>query len=125
LNDVDPLDGENIYKYLTSMKAKGYRVVVNVGRLTIQKGIPNLLRAAAEVIKRAPKTLFLFVGSGEQDQELLELSASLGISQNVVFTGFQRGKKWRDAYAVGDLFVLPSISEPFGLTPLEAVGYGT
>lgn len=125
LNDVDPLEGENVYKYIEAMKAHGYRVVVNVGRLTIQKGIPNLLRAAAEVVKRAPKTLFLFVGSGEQDRELLELSAQLGISQNVLYTGFQRGKKWRDAFAIGDLFVMPSISEPFGLTPLEAVGYGT
>lgn len=125
LTDVDPLEGENVYKYLSAMKENGYRVVVNVGRLTIQKGIPNLLRAAADVVARAPKTLFLFVGSGEQDRELLELAAQLGISQNVLFTGFQRGKKWRDAYAIGDLFVMPSISEPFGLTPLEAVGYGT
>jgi glycosyltransferase involved in cell wall biosynthesis len=125
LRDVEPLDGENIYKYLEAMKSHGYRVVVNVGRLTIQKGIPNLLRAAAEVVKRAPKTIFLFVGTGEQDRELLELAAQLGISQKVLFTGFQRGKKWRDAYAIGDLFVMPSISEPFGLTPLEAVGYGT
>lgn len=125
LADVEPLDGENIYKYLSAMKENGYRVVVNVGRLTIQKGIPNLLRAAADVVARAPKTIFLFVGSGEQDRELLELAAQLGISQNVLFTGFQRGKKWRDAYAIGDLFVMPSISEPFGLTPLEAVGYGT
>jgi glycosyltransferase involved in cell wall biosynthesis len=43
----------------------------------------------------------------------------------VIFTGFQRGRNWRDAFAIGDLFVLPSISEPFGLTPLEAIGYGT
>jgi glycogen synthase len=107
------------------MKQHGYRVVVNVGRLTIQKNLPNLLRAAKEVVARAPKTIFLFVGSGEQERELLEQAASLGIGRNVVFTGFQRGKAWRDAYAIGDLFVMPSISEPFGLTPLEAVGYGT
>jgi glycogen synthase len=123
--DVEPLDGDNAYKYLAKIKAQGYRVVVNVGRLTIQKGLPNLLQAAAEVLKRAPKTLFLIVGSGEQEQELLELAASLGISSNVIFTGFLRGKQWRDAYAIGDLFVMPSVSEPFGLTPLEAVGYGT
>jgi glycosyltransferase involved in cell wall biosynthesis len=65
------------------------------------------------------------VGSGEQYHELIELSAELGIGQNVLFTNFQRGKRWRDAFAIGDLFVMPSISEPFGLTPLEAVGYGT
>jgi glycosyltransferase involved in cell wall biosynthesis len=43
----------------------------------------------------------------------------------VLFADFQRGKRWRDAFAIGDLFVMPSVSEPFGLTPLEAVGYGT
>ncbi len=125
LKDVEPLDTDNTYKYLTRMKQHGYRVVVNVGRLTIQKNLPNLLIAAKEVIARAPKTIFLFVGSGEQERELLEQAAALGIGRNVVFTGFQRGKAWRDAYAIGDLFVMPSISEPFGLTPLEAVGYGT
>lgn len=123
--NVQPLEGDNAYHYLTAMKSQGYRVVVNVGRLTIQKGLPNLLKAAQEVLQRAPKTIFLFVGNGEQHQELLEMSAALGISNNVIFTGFQRGKPWRDAFAIGDLFVMPSLSEPFGLTPLEAVGYGT
>jgi glycogen(starch) synthase len=123
--DLAPLDSGNSYRYLEAMKAQGYHVVVNVGRLTVQKGLPNLLRAAKEVIARAPKTLFLIVGSGEQYYELLDLAADLGIGQNVLFTDFQRGKRLRDAFAVGDLFVMPSVSEPFGLTPLEAVGYGT
>lgn len=123
--DVLPLDGENTYRYLELMKAEGYRVVVNVGRLTIQKGLPNLLKAAKAVVERAPKTIFLIVGSGEQDTELIELAAELGISKNVIFAGFLRGKEWRDAFAIGDLFVMPSVSEPFGLTPLEAIGYGT
>lgn len=123
--DMEPLGDDNIYRYLSLMKQQGYRVVVNVGRLTIQKGLPNLIRAAKEVIDRAPKTIFLIVGSGEQDRELLELSASLGISQNVILTGFQRGKAWRDAFAIGDLFVMPSVSEPFGIAPLEAINYGT
>lgn len=122
---LEPLDGDNAYRYLETMKRHGYRVVVNIGRLTVQKNLPNLLKAAKEVVARAPKTIFLIVGSGEQQQELMELAAELGISRNVVFTGFLRGKKWRDAYAIGDLFVMPSISEPFGLTPLEAIGYGT
>lgn len=122
---VEPLDTTNAYQYLTTMKSQGYRVVVNVGRLTIQKGLPNLLLAAKEVILRAPKTIFLIVGAGEQYLELVEQAAELGISRNVVFTGFLRGKQWRDAYAIGDLFVMPSVSEPFGLTPLEAIGYGT
>lgn len=125
VTDVQPLDNSNAYSYLSKMKQQGYRVVVNVGRLTVQKGLPNLLRAAKDVIDRAPKTIFLIVGSGEQERELLLQAAELGISKNVIFTGFQRGKAWRDAFAIGDLFVMPSVSEPFGLTPLEAIGYGT
>lgn len=123
--DILPLDADNAYHYLEAMKALGYRVVVNVGRLTIQKGLPNLLRAAQKVVQVNPKTLFLIVGSGEQYYELLELAAELGIGPNVLFTDFQRGKRLRDAFGIGDLFVLPSVSEPFGLTPLEAIGYGT
>lgn len=119
------LDTDNAYRYLTSMKRLGYHVVVSVSRLTIQKGLPNLLLAAKEVIAKQPKTLFLIVGSGEQYYELIEQAAGLGIGSHVLFTDFQRGKNWRDAFAVGDLFVMPSVSEPFGLTPLEAIGFGT
>lgn len=125
LADVPQLEGDNAYSYIARMKQEGYRVVVNVGRLTIQKGLPNLLRAAQKVVQIHPKTLFLIVGSGEQYHELVMMSAELGISKNVVFTNFQRGKRLRDAYAISDLFVMPSISEPFGLTPLEAIGYGS
>ena len=120
-----PLDEQNVYKYLTHMKSKGYKVVTNIGRLTIQKGISNLLRAFKKVIEFNPKTLLLIVGSGDQMHELVELSADLGIAKNVIFTDFQRGKNWRDAYSIGDIFVMPSVSEPFGLTPLESISYGT
>jgi glycogen(starch) synthase len=125
VSDIDILDTDNAYQYLSAMRARGYRVVVNVGRLTVQKGLPNLLKAAKEVVYRAPKTLFLIVGSGEQYYELIAQAADLGIGQNVLFTDFQRGKRLRDAFAIGDLFVMPSVSEPFGLTPLEAIGFGT
>jgi glycogen(starch) synthase len=121
-NYLENLD-KNSYAYLTKLRQVGYKVVVNVGRITVQKGLPNLLQAASEVLKRAPKTIFLFVGDGEMFNELIELAADLGISKNVMFAGFQRGKKWRDAYMIGNLFVMPSISEPFGITPLEAVAY--
>lgn len=123
--DMDTLDSDNSYQLLHQLKQSGYKVVVNIGRLTIQKGLPHLLAAAKEVIAREPKTVFLIVGSGEQYRELVGLAASFGISRNVIFTGFQRGKAWRDAFGIADLFVMPSISEPFGLTPLEAAVYGT
>jgi glycosyltransferase involved in cell wall biosynthesis len=123
--ELTQLEPDNSYQYLTLMKQLGYKVVVNVGRLTIQKGLPNLLKAMRDVVVREPKALLLIVGSGEQYRGLVEMSAELGIGSNVLFADFQRGKRWRDAFAIGDLFVMPSISEPFGLTPLEAAGYGT
>lgn len=123
--DLTPLDPENAYRYLDVMKSLGYRVVLYVGRLTIQKGVTNLLRAFAKAAEHAPKTFLLIVGSGDQYHELVMLAAELGIGDKVLFAEFQRGKNWRDAFAVGDLFVMPSVSEPFGITPLEAIGYGT
>jgi glycosyltransferase involved in cell wall biosynthesis len=124
INDIAH-EPDNAYRYLEALKTQGYRVICNIGRLTIQKGLPNFLRAAKEVVERRPKTMFLIVGSGEQYLELLEQAAHLGIAKNVIFTGFQRGKNWRDAFRIADLFVMPSVSEPFGLTPLEAIPYGT
>jgi len=120
----EPLDSSNSYVYLAELKKQGWRMVVNLGRLTVQKNLVNLLYAAKEVVARAPKTMFVFVGSGDQYFELITLAADLGIAKNVTFVGFQRGKRWRDSYAIADLFVMPSISEPFGLTALEAIGYG-
>jgi glycosyltransferase involved in cell wall biosynthesis len=125
LEMIEPLATDSTHAYIEAMRAQGWRVVVNIGRLTVQKGLTNLLYAAKAVVDKAPKTLFLIVGSGEQYTELIELAAELGISRNVLFTGFQRGARWRDSFAAGDLFVMPSVSEPFGLTPLEAAGYGT
>lgn len=118
-------EGENAYRYLTAMKKQGYRVVTNIGRMTIQKGLPNLLHAFQKVVHHRPKTLLLLAGAGEQYTELVSLSAQLGISRNVVFADFQRGKGYRDTFGIADLFVMPSISEPFGIAPLEAILYGT
>jgi glycogen(starch) synthase len=118
-------EGENMYAYLTKMKTHGYKVVVSLGRLTIQKGLGYFLQAAQQAIQANPKLLFLVVGDGEQREELIALSAELGISQHVIFTGFLRGKAWRDAYAIGDMFVMSSVSEPYGLSALEAALTGT
>jgi glycosyltransferase involved in cell wall biosynthesis len=124
-SNLVPASGDNAYAYVAHMKRQGYRVVASVGRLTVQKGVPHLLHAMKAVIERMPKTLLLVVGSGEQRDELIRLAADLGIAGNVIFTGFQRGKRYRDAYGIADLFVMPSVSEPFGLVALEAIGYGT
>ncbi len=112
------------YCYLEAMKKLGYTVVSTVGRFTIQKGLGNLMKAAARAISKNPKLLFVFAGDGEQKDELLEMSAKYNISKNVIFTGFVRGKQLRDIYEITDIFVMSSISEPFGLTALEAAHHG-
>lgn len=116
---------ENSYQYVEAMKRRGYMVVATVGRLTIQKGLHYFLQAARKVIDRNEKVLFLIAGSGEQRDELLEEAADLGIAHNILFSGFVRGKQWRDTYRIADVFVMSSVSEPFGLTALEAAHYGT
>lgn len=122
--DVVPLGDENSYRYLAAMHGRGWQVLAYVGRLTVQKGLIQLIRATAEAMKRAPKTFLLLVGSGEQRDELVQLAAELGIGDRVFFADFQRGKQLRDAFKSSQLFLMPSVSEPFGLVALEAAGYG-
>ncbi len=116
-------DGSS-YQYLEGLKKKGYTVVSTVGRFTLQKGLAHMMRAAARAISIHPKMVFLFAGDGEQREELMRMSAELGISANVIFTGFIRGKQLRDIYSISDVFVMSSVSEPFGLTALEAAHHG-
>ncbi len=118
-------EAESDYVYLQKMQNLGYKVIVNVGRQSIQKGLPSLLDAAKLTIQKNPKVIFVLVGSGDMHYELIERAAYLGISSNIVFTGFVQGNRLRDIFSLADLFVMPSVSEPFGSTPLEAIGLGT
>ena len=111
---------ENYYNYIKKLKSEGYTIVSTVGRFTVQKGLVFLMHAAKKAISKNPKLLFVFAGDGEERNRLIRLAADLGISRNVVFTGFIRGQKLRDVYTISDIFVMSSISEPFGLTALEA-----
>ena len=115
---------DDCYRSIKKLKQSGYTVVSTVGRFTVQKGLQNLMRAAALAIKKNPKLLFVFAGNGEEFNELIALSAELGIAKNVIFTGFIRGNRLRDIYTITDIFVMSSISEPFGLTALEAAHHG-
>ncbi|MBQ7201818.1 glycosyltransferase family 4 protein [Candidatus Saccharibacteria bacterium] len=115
---------ERTYKFLLKQKEKGCTIVSTVGRFTVQKGLHNLIEAAALAVSKNPNLIFVFAGDGEERNELIELAANLGISKNVIFTGFIRGKRLRDVYAISDIFVMSSISEPFGLTALEAAHHG-
>ena len=82
------------------------------------------MHAASLAIKQNPNLIFVFAGDGEDRNSLIEQAANLGIAKNVIFTGFIRGKRLRDIYSIADIFVMSSVSEPFGLTALEAAHHG-
>jgi glycosyltransferase involved in cell wall biosynthesis len=110
---------------LSALKKSGYKIVLFMGRITIQKGPDYFVRSARRVIDRDPNVLFILAGSGDMERQMMHLAASLGIGDKVLFPGFLRGHEQYEAYALADLFVMPSVSEPFGLTALEAMRIGT
>lgn len=110
---------------LTVLKRSGKKIVLFVGRITIQKGPDYFVAAAKKVLEHNPNVVFVVSGSGDMEGQIMNQAAFLGIGDKVIFTGFLRGKELDDIYRIADLFVMPSISEPFGITPLEAIAHGT
>jgi len=96
-------------------------IVLYLGRVTMQKGPDYFLQAAAKVAKLRPDVNFVLSGSGDMLPSMMMQSARLGLARNVFFTGFLRGKEVERMYSMADLYVMPSVSEPFGITPLEAM----
>lgn len=130
-NSIDPSELARVtvqtdnYLYLRKMRENGYKVILNIGRLTVQKGLSYLVEAAARAMSRNPKLLLVISGSGEDRERLIEQAADLGIADRVIFPGWVRGVKFRELYELADIFVMPSVSEPFGLTALEAAHFDT
>ena len=87
----------------------------------MQKGPEYFLQAAKKVIEVMDNVKFVMAGSGDMMQRTVEMAAELGIGSKVLFTGFLRGDDVQKIYKMADLFVMPSVSEPFGLVPLEAL----
>ena len=100
-------------------------VVLFLARLTRQKGANLLLEAAPAILDRVPGARLVIAGEGEARAELIEASASLGVAESVFFPGSLSDAERDRAYRDAAVFVLPSVSEPFGLTPLEALRFGT
>ncbi len=100
-------------------------IVSFVGRITIQKGPLYFVEAAKIVSEYVPNVKFLVTGSGDMLPAMINRVAELGLSDKVIFTGFLRGKELDKIYAMSDVYVMPSVSEPFGITPLEAIANGT
>ncbi len=120
-----PAKGSGALPRLRALKARGYKMVLFIGRVTLQKGPDYFLRVAKRVAEHDPKVLFILSGSGDMENQMMNLAAELGIAGQVFFTGFLEGEERHEVYSVADLFVMPSVSEPFGLTALEAMKLGT
>ncbi|MCX5826748.1 MAG: glycosyltransferase family 4 protein [Deltaproteobacteria bacterium] len=99
------------------------KVVLFMGRITFQKGPDYFIAAAARVLKEMPEVTFIMAGSGDMMPRMVELVAELKIGKRFHFTGFLQGSQVEEAFARADLYVMPSVSEPFGLAPLEAMMY--
>lgn len=99
----------------------GKRIVLFVGRMTLQKGPDYFVLAARKVLETDTNVMFVMAGDGDMYHQVVEKAAELGISDHFVFAGFLRGDALVGLYRSADLFVMPSVSEPFGLTALEAL----
>jgi glycosyltransferase involved in cell wall biosynthesis len=98
--------------------------VLFMGRITRQKGPRFFIRAAARVASDISDARFVVAGAGDQMESIRSLTRELGIADRVTFTGFLRGEDVTRAYDCADVYVMPSVSEPFGLTALEAAARG-
>lgn len=97
------------------------KVVTFLGRITYQKGPEYFLEAAAKVLQRKKNVKFVMAGSGDMLEKMMWRAAELGISKNFFFTGFLRGDDVIHMLSISDVYVMPSVSEPFGISPLEAM----
>jgi glycosyltransferase involved in cell wall biosynthesis len=97
------------------------RIVLFLGRITMQKGPEYFLAAARKVLEKVPEAKFVMASDGDQFHHTVELAASMGIGHRVLFAGFLRGDEVARAFRMAAVYVMPSVSEPFGIAPLEAL----
>ncbi len=99
------------------------KIVLFLGRITMQKGPEYFIAAARRVLEKIEDVKFVVAGSGDMATRMIELAAQMGIGHKVLFTGFLRGHDVARAYKMADCYVMPSVSEPFGIAPLEAMSH--
>lgn len=98
-------------------------IVLFLGRITFQKGPEYFVQLAKRVLKEIKNVRFVMAGSGDMGDRIIEMAASMGMVDRFHFTGFLDEKQREKMLAMADIFVMPSVSEPFGITPLEAMKY--
>ncbi len=121
-NGVEPVDKSEI-KNLWKIGTKD-KIVTFLGRITSQKGPGYFIEAAYKVLQRMNQVRFVMAGSGDLMEKMIQHVARLHIADKFHFAGFLRGDDVYRMYAMSDLYIMPSVSEPFGISPLEAVQGG-
>lgn len=114
-------NGNEIKKRAPRRKDK---IVTFLGRVTFQKGPDYFVEAAAKVLKKYPDVRFVMAGSGDMLTRMIKRVAQLRIGSRFHFTGFLQGPEIDKMFGMSDIYVMPSVSEPFGISPLEAVRSG-
>ncbi len=120
-NAVTPLSEELLNVQANKPKEK---VVTFLGRITMQKGPEYFVEAAAKVLRLDKDVRFVMAGSGDMMNKMIDLAAERGIADRFHFPGFQKGKQVYEMLKASDVYIMPSVSEPFGISPLEAMQMG-
>ena len=121
-NAVEPLSPE--IAAIQSTKGTKDKVITFLGRITMQKGPEYFVEAAAKVLSKTGNVRFVMAGSGDMMNQMIRLAAQRGISDHFHFTGFMKGTQVYEILKSSDVYVMPSVSEPFGISPLEAMQCG-
>lgn len=117
-NAVEPMQVTEVSKPERGLNDK---IVTFLGRITLQKGPEYFIEAAKMVLSKMPDVRFVMAGSGDMMEKMIRRAASLGITDRFYFTGFLKGNDVFTMLGMSDVYVMPSVSEPFGISPLEAM----
>ncbi len=116
---------KQVVQHYRAMETVPSKVVLFLGRVTMQKGPDYFVEAAAKVIPHVPDVMFVMAGSGDMLPRMIERVHNLGIAKHFLFTGFLKGEEVERMFSLADVYVMPSVSEPFGISALEAISFET
>jgi glycosyltransferase involved in cell wall biosynthesis len=117
-NAVEPITDE---ERMQAKRGINDKIVTFLGRITLQKGPEYFIEAAHRVLQKMDNVRFVMAGSGDMMRRMVRRAARLGITDKFHFTGFLKGDDVYQMFSLSDVYVMPSVSEPFGISPLEAM----
>lgn len=124
--NTSPVEGRGTrFTSLQLIKDSGKKIILYAGRITIQKGVDYFVHTAKRVIEHDTNVYFIVAGTGDMEQQMKSLVADLGMNNYFLFTGYYTLEDLPDLFSLADVMVIPSVSEPFGIIPLESLSYKT